>query len=187
MRCLRAGENASPALGRRGAPPGGNRTPRQELADGVSPLRPCRKRGPCRQDTAMERRGARVLSPKDARASLKRGSVGCATRRSISLASCWGRLPRTPWFEGQGEYGRTRRPAKNTGDDAWLFDKGIGDSTSARHAHLPSPTRGEGKIGDVAPGKQNGRARSPAICTHPNKPAQPLNCRFSRRRSDAGW
>jgi hypothetical protein len=36
MRCLRAKENASFALGRRGAPPGDTRTPRQELADGVS-------------------------------------------------------------------------------------------------------------------------------------------------------
>ncbi len=55
------GKNASLVPGRRGAPPGGTMTPRQELADGVSLLRPCRKRGPCRQDTAMERREASAL------------------------------------------------------------------------------------------------------------------------------
>ncbi len=53
------GKNASLAPGRRGAPPGGTRTPRQELADGSEFSRLCRKRGPRRKDTAMERRGAR--------------------------------------------------------------------------------------------------------------------------------
>lgn len=57
------GENAFPALGRPGAPPGGITTPRQELADGREPQKGSgRKRGPRgRQNTAMERRGARVL------------------------------------------------------------------------------------------------------------------------------
>ena len=85
MRCLRAKENASFALGRPGAPPRGIRTPRQELADSVS----LRDLAESVARVGRHRGGApRGAHPSQRVPALrrKRGSIGCATRRSIALA-----------------------------------------------------------------------------------------------------
>ena len=55
-----------------------------------------------------------------------------ASRRSIPLV-------------GKRKKGNRRsRRLDTTGDDAWLFDKRIGEGTSARQARFPSPLVGEG-------------------------------------------
>jgi hypothetical protein len=48
----------NPAPGQHRAPPGGNKTPRQELADGAGGLCPLPKARPVPEDAAMERREA---------------------------------------------------------------------------------------------------------------------------------
>ena len=50
-----------PLPGGDGAPLGGNKTPREELADGESALCSAESAARCRKDAAMERRGARTL------------------------------------------------------------------------------------------------------------------------------
>ena len=67
MRCPRAEETHLKRSGGDGAPPGGNKTSRKELADGERyPFTLERisrqKRGPASEDTAMERRGAQAFS-----------------------------------------------------------------------------------------------------------------------------
>ena len=65
----------------------------------------------------MERRGARA-SRQDAHAPQGADLRWLRHAALHPLALCGGRLPRTPWFEGQKEYGRTRRPPNNTGGGA---------------------------------------------------------------------
>jgi hypothetical protein len=103
MRRLRGETNAPPTLGRRRAPPGGTRTPRQELADGVRKrYARAEKRGP----SAVKRRDG---APQGAASPRKeRCALNSMTRRPArhSLACCEGR-EKDGGRPGAGkEYGR---------------------------------------------------------------------------------
>ena len=116
-----AGTDAAPARcglvsrgsrGPRGSALRAQRPVREELAGRLRPSgygrSECgkRKRGPGSEDAAMERRGARTLSPTGARVSLRGADrTGCATRRSIP--SLMG--------EGQGKTGEPGAHAKEYG------------------------------------------------------------------------
>ena len=118
MRCLRAGRNALLAPGRPGAPPGGIRTPRQELADGVSLSRPCRKRGP---GWKTPRWSAARRAP-FARAPASQGADGCASRRSIALAFCGGSIPPDPLVRDARGIRANPAPAKEYGRRSYARD-----------------------------------------------------------------
>jgi len=128
-----AGEgNASFAPGRRGAPPAGNKTRCQELADGMGLSRPYRKRGPRRKTPRWSARRRRALSPKGPRALARRARVSPIARAAHKglrqpLAPPGAPSPRG---EGKREAGSPRALQTNGAAERWL---GLFDNRCRAH------------------------------------------------------
>jgi hypothetical protein len=142
MRRPRAGDERTPQPpGGDGAPPGGNRTSRQELAD----------RGPTRANAELVAESAarcivrrRDGAPKGAASSQKEGAQSNYLTRLLGAPS-----PRIS--EGDERDNGVPGAAKNTGDFAWLFENRIGRDVRPRNLYLSSRAteRSEGGPGSI--------------------------------------
>ena len=169
MRCLRAGENASSALGRRGAPPGGIRTSCQELADGLSPrdhsesaARVGRHRDGAPAGAARVATRARVVNPARKGQPDRKGGPRGASSSPWRLPALhplifWGDSPRAPWGKEKGK-GSPRAPQTTGAAERWLFQDRTGEGMNGVALSLPSSR---------AAGERNATRRRAACLTPP--------------------